>query len=215
MSDEPIKPGDVVFLKSGSPPLTMMDKAKIRETHVIVSWFEGSVHQITSLHRDALTKVNPAQLNVAQAQLDAAYVQHNEDLKKIDELQTTLSARGLEIAKLTVARDTAQQEIEKIQAMFELTPVDGTQPVAYAVRNMLNVLDTYVRENTVRRERNIELLPKWIRTTDALPPVQVTIMVMFHSPHAELNTFKRWYEADTCPTVYQWAHIPAAWMPQL
>lgn len=143
-----IKPGDVVYFKSGSPPFIVYG---VTAQGCSIVWLDESISRNVFFNPAALTKVNPAQLNAAQAQLDAAYAQHNEDLKKIDELQTALSARGLEIAKLTVERDTAQQEIEKIQTMFGDVPVNGGRPIAHAVENMIVAVTEYAADNATLR----------------------------------------------------------------
>lgn len=124
-----IKAGDVVYLKSGSPPLTVVDTDTFRASHVDVCWFNGNEKRVTSFHRDALTKVNPAQLNVTQAQLDAAYAQHNEDLKQLDALVTERDALRNQVAELTPAswvrfgdEEPPDGEVILIQTMESTVP---------------------------------------------------------------------------------------------
>lgn len=59
-STKKIKVGDVVFLKSGGPALTVTDLGLLAEdTDVIVCWFNGVAYARVTLPQGALTKVNP------------------------------------------------------------------------------------------------------------------------------------------------------------
>lgn len=121
-----IKPGDVVYLKSGSPPLTVEAKDAQGCT---VAWFDGTHPFDIRFDPAALTKVNPAQLNVIQRQLDAAYAQHNEDLKQLDALVTERDALRSQVAELTPApwvrfgdEEPPDGEVILIQTMESTVP---------------------------------------------------------------------------------------------
>jgi uncharacterized protein YodC (DUF2158 family) len=125
-TESDIKPGDVVYLKSGSPPLTVYG---VTAQGCSIAWFDESIPRNVFFTPVALTKVNPAQLNVAQAQLDAAYAQHNEDLKQLDALVTERDALRNQVAELTPAswvrfgdEEPPDGEVILIQTMESTVP---------------------------------------------------------------------------------------------
>jgi uncharacterized protein YodC (DUF2158 family) len=54
----PFAEGTVVYLKSGSPPLTV-DPLSMSDTIVDVEWFDGAEVKRDSFHKDCLTLEKP------------------------------------------------------------------------------------------------------------------------------------------------------------
>lgn len=75
---EDIKPGDVVYLKSGSPPLTV---DSIHEERCLVLRFNEAEVWSATLNLCVLTKVNPNQTRTFQERLNALLAE-NETLRE-------------------------------------------------------------------------------------------------------------------------------------
>ena len=52
--------GTIVYLKSGSPPLTVSDMPGVNEDCIQVEWFDGNQPRRDVFHQDSLTTERPA-----------------------------------------------------------------------------------------------------------------------------------------------------------
>lgn len=59
VDDQAVAVGVIVYLKSGSPPLTVFDQI-LRDDLVCVEWFNGNTVERDAFHKDCLTTTDPS-----------------------------------------------------------------------------------------------------------------------------------------------------------